>query len=485
MKPFKKIAVANRGEIAVRIIQTIKEMGMTSVLLHSSEDCNTMAYRLADETLCIGLGEPKDSYLNIDHIIEGIKSSGAEALHPGIGFLSESPDLAQACLQQGIVFIGPTIEQLTLFGSKTKALEYVQSLGVPVLPSTVCDSQNDNDFLIQAKKIGYPLMIKSVYGGGGIGIKKINQESDFLKELKSMRRLSQTAFGSQRVFLEKYLEGGQHIEVQIFGDFLGNIHHLFERNCSIQRRNQKIIEEAPSHLSSELKERLWKTACLIGESIQYQNAGTIEFLVKDDEFYFMEMNTRLQVEHPVTELLLGVDLVRAQILNSMKQIPFLNNHFQPRGHSIECRIYSQEPLSLRPVSGALGTIQWMNTPHSRFDMGYESGDILPSFYDSLIGKVIVWGENRVRATEKMKFILKNSFVFGLTTNISELIQILSSVDFTSNKYNIQFLTQQFKYSPEKLSPEDQNLVQQYVDLYNNNTKTLVKTFNPWFHSWTK
>ena len=449
MKPFKKIAIANRGEIAVRIIQTIKEMGIKSVLLNSSEDCNTAAYRLADETLCIGLGEPKESYLNIDHIMEGVKSSGAEALHPGIGFLSESPDLAQACLQQGIVFIGPAIEQLKLFGCKTQALEYVQSLGVPVLPSAVCESQNESDFLHQAQKIGYPLMIKSVYGGGGIGIKKIDQESDLLKELKSMQRLSQTAFGSERVFLEKYLEGGQHIEVQIFGDFLGNIHHLFERNCSIQRRNQKIIEEAPSNLSSELKEKIGKTACLIGKSIQYQSAGTVEFLVKDNEFYFMEMNTRLQVEHPVTEMLLGVDLVRAQILNAMKQAPFLSNHFQSRGHSIECRIYSQEPLSLRPVSGALGTMRWMPAPHSRFDMGYESGDVLPSFYDSLIGKVIVWDSNRARAIEKMKFILQNSFVFGLTTNISELVQILSSVPFTSNHYDIQFLTQQFQYLPEK------------------------------------
>ena len=477
MKSLTKIAVANRGEIAVRIIKTIQEMGMTAVLLHSSEDQNTLAFRLADKALCIGGGEPKSSYLNIENIIEGIKSSGAKAVHPGVGFLSESAYFARACSENNILFIGPSEKQLELFGCKIQALQHVQSLGVPTL--ALCTEENH---LVQSyQKWAYPLMIKSAGGGGGIGIQKVDEEKYFLSALNSVQRISQSAFGSKRVFLEKYLNSCQHIEVQIFGDFSGRVHHLFERNCSIQKRNQKIIEETPSHLPQNLREILFKTACRIGESVQYQGAGTVEFLIKDNDFYFLEMNTRLQVEHPVTEMLLGVDLVRAQILNAMKHKPFIKDDFQPRGHAVECRIYSQDLETQRPVSGRLGTLRWKEAVHSRFDMGYESQDTIPSFYDSLIGKVIAWDMNRSLCIEKVKWILKNSIVFGVPTNIQELLGVLSSESFKKNQYNLQFFDQ--KLSLSSFSKEEESLAQKYVQLYETKNHSPLTKFNPWFHHW--
>lgn len=479
VKRFTKIAAAGRGEIAVRIIKTIQEMGMTSVLLHSSEDQNTLAFRLADETLCIGGGAPQSSYLNIHNIIEGIQSSGAQAVHPGAGFLSESADFAQACSENNIVFIGPSTEQLKLFGSKIQALQHVQSLGVPVLILSADESRIDS-----SQKRSYPLMIKADGGGGGIGIKKVDKEEDFLESLKSVQRISQSAFGSKRVFLEKYLNRCRHIEVQIFGDFSGRVYHLFERNCSVQKRNQKIIEETPSNLPQNLKDVLFKTACRIGESVNYQGAGTVEFLVQDNDFYFLEMNTRLQVEHPITEMLLGVDLVRAQILNAMKQAPFFNTSFQPRGHALECRIYSQDLETQRPLSGRLGALQWRTAPHSRLDMGYESYDVIPSFYDSLIGKAAAWDVCRSSCIEKMKWILKNSFVFGMSVNIPELLAVLSSDSFKNNQYDLQFLNQQLSSRPKfDLSKDEQEWIQECIKRYESGKNIQKEKFNPWFYHW--
>ena len=429
-----KIAVANRGEIAVRILKTLKEMRLPSVLLYSSEDKDSLAYRLADETLCIGSAEPKDSYLNTAHIIEGVQSAGAKALHPGVGFLSESSSLASACRSKGILFIGPQTDHIELFGNKVKALNHVRSLGLPTLPFEFSRG-SDQDLLHKAEKIEFPLLIKLALGGGGVGIKKVNAKKDFLTAVNSVKKMGQSVFDSSEVYLEKFLEKGRHIEVQIFGDCTGKMHHLFERDCSIQKRNQKIIEESPSFLDEETRKNILGTAQKIAQSVHYQGAGTVEFLVKDKEFYFIEMNTRLQVEHPVTEMVLGVDLVRAQILTALGQEPFVHP-LKSRGHSIECRIYSQEAGV--PASGAFGKIHWMSLPHSRLDMGYESYDKMSSYYDSLIGKVIVWAETRPLAVEKMKCILENSIVFGLPTNMDEHLSILNSPSFLDNKFHIGF-----------------------------------------------
>ena len=471
-----KIAIANRGEIAVRILKTLKEMRMPSVLLHSSEDSDSLAYRLADETLCIGSAESQNSYLNITNIIEGARSVGAKALHPGVGFLSESAKLAQACLEAGILFIGPKPKQMELFGNKIQALKHVQSLGLPTLPFYF-SAHSDKALLRQAEEIGFPVLIKLALGGGGVGIKKVDKRRDFLEALSSVQNIGDSVFGSSEVYLEKFLEKGRHIEVQIFGDASGKIHQLFERDCSVQKRNQKVIEESPALLDVEIRQNILHVAQKIAESVQYQGPGTVEFLVKDKEFYFIEMNTRLQVEHPVTEMVLGVDLVRAQILTTLKKPPFVHA-LKSKGHSIECRIYSQDFETGTPVSGSFGQIQWMSLPHSRLDMGYESYDRLPSYYDALIGKVVVWGETRPLAIEKMKCILENSRVFGIPTNIDELLSILNNNHFLDNKHHLGFSFNQI--NPLKLSEEEKKLIQQQVDLLQSQK---TSSFNPWLKPW--
>ncbi len=470
-----KTAVANRGEIAVRILKTLKEMRIPSVLLHSSEDKDSLAYRLADETLCIGSAESKDSYLNISHIIEGAKSAGAKALHPGVGFLSESSQLAEACRLADLLFIGPSAAQIKLFGHKVRALKHVQSLGLPTLP--FYSSVDSDQALNKAKEMGFPVLIKLALGGGGVGIKKAAQQKDFLPALKSVQNMGRAVFGSSEVYLEKFLEKSRHIEVQIFGGLKGKVHQLFERDCSIQKRNQKIIEESPSFLDEETRKNILSTAQKIAESVQYQGAGTVEFLVQDKTFYFIEMNTRLQVEHPVTEMVLGVDLVRAQMLVKMGKEPFVHP-LKSRGHSIECRIYSQDFEKQIPVSGHFGKIQWMNLPHSRCDMGYESYDRMPSYYDALIGKVIVWAETRPLAVEKMKCLLENSIVFGLPTNIREHLSLLNHPQFVENTFHLGSL-QAEKDFPQ-LAEEEKLLIQQEADLLSNYKSS---SFNPWFHHW--
>ena len=471
-----KVAVANRGEIAVRILKTLKEMRMPSVLLHSSEDADSLAYRLADETLCIGSAESQHSYLNITNIIEGAQSAGAKALHPGVGFLSESSKLAEACRSADILFIGPQVEQIELFGNKVRALNHVQSLGLSTLPF-YSFAHSDQALVRKAEEIGFPLLIKLALGGGGVGIKKVNKQKDFLSALSSVQNMGRSVFGSSEVYLESFLANGRHIEVQIFGDFKGKVHQLFERDCSVQKRNQKIIEESPAFLDEETRQNILDTAQKIAQSVQYQGAGTVEFLVKDKEFYFIEMNTRLQVEHPVTEMVLGVDLVRAQILTVLKRPPFVHP-LKSKGHSIECRICSQDFETQVPVSGSFGRIHWMNLPHSRLDMGYESYDRLPAYYDALIGKVIVWAETRPLAIEKMKCILENSIVFGIPTNINEHLSILNNAQFLDNKFHVGFSPSEI--SKSELSEKEKSLIQQQADLLQVENNS---AFNPWLHNW--
>lgn len=477
MYPLKKVAIANRGEIAVRIISALKELGITSCLLHSSADQDSLAYRMADEALCIGSGSPKDSYLDIQAIIKGAKSSGASALHPGIGFLSESSDLALACLQEDIDFIGPEINQLKLFGNKVQAIQHVQELDIPTLPACFFNQQSEEVILEKIKKLSFPLMIKLAEGGGGIGLKKVNNSSDFLESLKSVRRIGQSTFGSNEVFVEHFIENARHIEVQIFGDHRGNIHLLGERDCSIQVRNQKIIEESPTSLSPKLLEPIRAAAQKIGYSCHYKQAGTVEFLVKDNQFYFLEMNTRLQVEHTVTEELLNVDLVQAQIRTTMEQDISLDA--VPKGHSIECRIYSQNEQGF-PLSGKLGSIRLPHKPGVRFDFGYESYDLIPSQYDSLIGKVIVKASNRAQAIQKMLSILDQVIIFGLPTNIPILKEILSNSKYQKNQLNLNFKTD-CTLKPISLSVEDSDLIWKQIK----NSEDLIskQQANPWLHEW--
>ena len=475
MTPFKKVAIPNRGEIAVRIIKALKELSIPSVLLYASEDQGSLAYRLADETLCIGGGSVQENYLNISAVINGALSMGADALHPGVGFLSENFLLAQSCKENDITFIGPSIKCIQLFGNKLSALKHVHSLGVPLLPSYFGNNQEDAVLVKEGKKIGYPLLIKLAKGGGGVGIKKVLKEEDFLTALKSVQDLGQSVFNSSQVYLEKFLKDAQHIEVQIFGDTKGCIQHLFGRNCSIQKRNQKIIEESLFGIHKNIEHKIYQKSIDIAQSVHYRNAGTVEFLLKEDQFYFLEMNTRLQVEHPVTELLLNVDLVQAQIIEAMGGAPLKD--FTPRGHVLECRIYSQDFETSHPVSGEFGTIQWTPTPQSRWDAGYESYDKLPSSYDSLIGKAIVRGETRAQCIEQMKYILESSIIFGIPTNQAELLSILDHPSFVENKFHTEFLVQT---TPLQLTEEEKKLIQSRCSLINSKT---TNEFNPWTHRW--
>jgi acetyl/propionyl-CoA carboxylase alpha subunit len=449
-RKISKIAIANRGEVAVRIIRACQELGIKSVLLHSSADVNTLAYRISDEQVCIGEPETAKSYLNIENNINGALSVGADAIHPGFGFLSENANFAQACLDNRIIFIGPSPESIRLFGDKISAKKLVDRVGGPTIPGYSGTDQSDETLIQKMQEIGLPVMVKASGGGGGRGLRVVRSVAEAKETIASARRESMNAFGSDQLFLEKYLDRAKHIEFQIFGDASGKVHSLFERECSVQRRHQKIIEEALSpSLDENLRRRMSKVAIEIAETAKYCGAGTVEFLLQDGEFYFMEMNTRLQVEHPVTELVMGVDLVKAQILTAMEQSLLWNDYDKtPHGHSIECRIYAENPYKAGiPSTGPILDIYLPHGPGRRFEIGIEPGDTISDFYDSMIAKVIVWDENRSRAIKKMRETLKETIIFGVLTNIPLLQGILSNEEFVTGKMTTGFIE---KYFPQGL-----------------------------------
>ncbi|MCB0355767.1 MAG: ATP-grasp domain-containing protein, partial [Bdellovibrionales bacterium] len=396
MKTIERLAIANRGEVAVRIIQACKEMGIESVLLHSEADVKTLAYRLCDHAVCIGPSSVQQSYLNIAANIQGALSVDAEAIHPGFGFLSENAEFARACNKHNLIFIGPSAESIELFGDKISAKNLVQKAGVKTVPGYQGENQDVDHLVSECEKIGYPLIVKAAAGGGGRGMKIVRSQLEAADAIESAKREAVTAFGSPIVFLEKYLDHAKHIEVQIFGDHMGNVYHLFERECSVQRRHQKVIEESlAAKLEDPLRDAILGSAVKIAEVANYRGAGTIEFLVQDNDYYFMEMNTRLQVEHPVTELVMAVDLVKAQIQTALERGPlWTQGDLLPRGHAIECRIYAEDPYQQGvPSTGEIMGMYWPQGPGRRFDFGFEAGDVVSSFYDSMIAKVIVWDES--------------------------------------------------------------------------------------------
>jgi acetyl-CoA carboxylase biotin carboxylase subunit len=444
-RKFEKVAIANRGEVAVRIIRACQELGLETVLLHSSADIRTAAYRLADETYCIGEPPSNASYLNIEANVQGAQSAGADAIHPGFGFLSENADFAEAVGQAGMTFIGPTPENIRLFGDKISAKAHVEKIGGPTIPGYQGDDQSIPRLLQECERIGYPLICKAAAGGGGRGLKVIKSKFEAEDLIKSAQREAQSAFGSSSVFLEKYLDHAKHIEVQIFGDFSRHVHVLFERECSVQRRHQKIIEEALSpSLDEDLRQAIGRTARDLAERAGYLGAGTVEFLLQDGQFYFMEMNTRLQVEHPVTELVMGVDLVKAQILTAMGQPLNWPKEFKARGHAIECRLYAEDPFQGGiPSTGKILAAHWPQGPGRRFEVGFEPGDEVSSYYDSMIAKVIVWDETRIRAIQKMKRTLQDTVIFGVRTNIPLLQSILSHEEFVLGRMTTRFFETHF------------------------------------------
>lgn len=441
-----KVAIANRGEVAVRIIQACRELGIQSVLLHSECDMRSRAYRMSDEQVCIGPANVKDSYLNVESVIRGAIASGANAIHPGFGFLSENAEFAELCLKNNLEFIGPSPHSIRAMGDKVSARALMQKAGVPVVPGYQGEDQKNETLLNEAKKISFPVISKAANGGGGRGIKIIRSEKEFASMIESAKREANAAFGSERIFLEKYIEGAKHIEFQIFGDCTGRIFHLFERECSVQRRHQKIIEEAQSpSLNDEIRNQMSEAAVRAATAVQYRGAGTVEFLFYDNKYYFMEMNTRLQVEHPVTESILNVDLVKAQIRTAQKKpLTWIQKNIIPRGHAIECRIYAENPyVGGAPSTGVLGTCIFPEGPGRRFDFEFERGDEITSYYDSMIAKVIVWDENRDRCIEKMLRTLDETVIFGVYTNIPFLKEILNHFEFRSGQMTTQFIEKYF------------------------------------------
>lgn len=443
---IQTVAIANRGEVAVRIIHACRELGIRTVLLHSEADVATRAYRMADAKVCIGPAPTAESYLQIEKNVLGALAAGAQAIHPGFGFLSENADFAKAVIQAGLIFIGPKPNSILAVGDKIAAKKTVAAAKAPSVPGYMGDDQRIETLVEEANRIGFPVIVKAAAGGGGRGMKVIRSKAEAPDQIASAQREGLAAFGSSVVFLEKYLDRAKHIEFQIFGDSFGEVSYLFERECSVQRRHQKIIEEALSpSLTPELRRSMGETAVRLAQSANYEGAGTVEFLLQDDQFYFLEMNTRLQVEHPVTEMVLGVDLVKAQILNAAHEFRvWPQEKLVAHGHSIECRVYAENPyLGGIPSTGKLLGVEWPEGPGRRFETGFEAGDEITPYYDPMIAKVIVWDETRLRAIKKMKTTLSESLVLGVHTNIPFVMAMLSHPEFVDGSMTTQFVGKHF------------------------------------------
>ncbi len=488
VKEIRTIAIANRGEVAVRIIKACEELGIDTVLLHSEADVSSRAFRMATKTICIGPAPTNQSYLNIQANIQGAVAAGADAVHPGFGFLSENADFALACKDAGLIFIGPSPESIRLLGDKISCKALAQKAGIPLVPGYQGDDQSVERLIKEVELIGLPVIIKAAAGGGGRGMKLIRDLSEARQLIESAKRESLSAFGSEKVFLEKYLDRAKHIEFQIFGDCAGQVQHLFDRECSVQRRHQKIIEEATSpSLTDDLRRQMGSAAVSIAQMAQYQGAGTVEFLLQDGKFYLLEVNTRLQVEHPVTEEVMGVDLVKMQILTAMGKFAFSSEDIRiPRGHSIECRLYAEDPYQGGvPSTGKLGTIAWPEGPRRRFEYGFESGDIITSHYDPMIAKVIVWDESRPRAIDKMIRVLQDSVVFGVHTNIPYLVKILSHPDFVTGVMTTRFIETHFSEGIKSSHNEEDRIQfsrQVYKQTFSQKNQT-SEVASPWLSHW--
>ncbi|HRW28718.1 MAG: acetyl/propionyl/methylcrotonyl-CoA carboxylase subunit alpha [Alphaproteobacteria bacterium] len=446
---FEKILIANRGEIACRIIKTARKKGIKTVAVYSRADASARHVRLADEAYEIGAAEAADSYLNGSKIIAIARKSGASAIHPGYGFLSENEEFAKACEEAEIRFIGPTADAISLMGLKDQAKKAMEEAGVPVVPGYDGDDQDAVFLSDKADEIGYPLLIKAVAGGGGKGMRLVENRSQFSSALSSAKREAKAAFGNDRVLLEKYIRRARHIEVQIFADMVGNAVYLHERDCSLQRRHQKIIEEAPApDLSDDMRFEIGETATRAAKAIKYRGAGTIEFIVdvenglKDAPFYFMEMNTRLQVEHPVTEMITGLDLVEWQLrVAAGERLPLKQDDIKLNGHAFEARLYAEDPgNNFLPQTG---TLHHFTCPapdlNFRLDSGIDQGDEISIYYDPMIAKLVVWGQNRSEALRHMRQVIKNTAIAGVKTNLEFLYHVFMNKAFSVADFDTGFI----------------------------------------------
>ena len=440
---IKKVLIANRGEIAVRIIRACREMGIETVAVYSEADREALHTKLADEAVCIGPAPSSESYLSMDRIISATIITGADAIHPGFGFLSENSKFAELCEQCNITFIGPKSQVIARLGNKQEARNTMMAAGVPVIPGSKEAIYDVETGAKIAEEIGYPVIIKAALGGGGKGMRVAQTSEEFEASFQTAQKESQMAFGDSTMYIEHFVQHPRHIEFQILADSYGNVIHLGERDCSIQRNHQKMIEEAPSiALSDELRQRMGEAAVRAAKAAGYENAGTIEFLLeKNGNFYFMEMNTRIQVEHPVTEWVTGIDLVKEQIrIASGKKLSYTQDQVHLSGHAIECRINAENPAKgFRPSPG---TIQDMYLPGGkgiRIDSAIYSGYTIPPYYDSMVAKLIVWARNRKEAIRKMQSALGEVIIEGIDTNVDYQYEIVNHPDFISGDIDIEFI----------------------------------------------
>jgi len=445
---FSKILIANRGEIALRVIRSCREMGIATVAVYSDSDIKALHKIEADEAVYIGLSEPSQSYLNIDKIIDAAKQTGSQAVHPGYGFLSENADFADRCKREELVFIGPPANVIRNLGDKITARQIMQESGVPVIPGMSEEAADPDTWIQNADQIGYPVLIKASAGGGGKGMRVVHSSDGLVESCWAASREAEAAFGSGVIFMEKYLEKSRHVEIQILADSQGNAIHLLERECSIQRRHQKIIEETPSPaLNPELRNAMGKAAVQAAKASGYVNAGTVEFILDtDNQFYFLEVNTRLQVEHPITEMITGVDLVREQ-LHVAANLPLTLNQqdIEGRGHSIECRIYAEDPENeFFPSPGKIIFLKEPSGPGIRNDCGVYSGFEVPVEYDPILSKLVVHASTREQAIQKMIQALKSYAVLGVKTSIPFLIDVLSHHAFSEGDTYTDFIDTYFQ-----------------------------------------
>ena len=442
---IKKVLIANRGEIAVRIIRACREMGIETVAVYSEADREALHTKLADEAVCIGPAASSESYLSMDRIISATIVTGADAIHPGFGFLSENSRFAELCEQCNITFIGPDSEVIAKLGNKQEARNTMAAAGVPVIPGSTEPIFNARTGAAIAEEIGYPVIVKAALGGGGKGMRIANTPEEFERSFQTAQKETQSAFGDNTMYIEHFVQHPRHIEFQILADQYGNVVHLGERGCSIQRNHQKMIEESPSvAMSEELRERMGEAAVRAAKAAGYQNAGTIEFLLeKNGNFYFMEMNTRIQVEHPVTEWVTGIDLIKEQIrIASGRKLAFAQEDIHLNGHAIECRINAENPgKGFRPSPGTITDMYLPGGKGIRIDSAIYSGYTIPPYYDSMVAKLIVWAKNRGEAIRKMQSALGEVIIEGIDTNVDYQYEILGRPDYLSGDIDIEFIAE--------------------------------------------
>jgi 3-methylcrotonyl-CoA carboxylase alpha subunit len=460
---FEKLLIANRGEIACRVVRTAQRLGIRTVAVYSEADAGALHVVRADEAYPIGPAPARESYLRIDRLIEAARRSGADAVHPGYGFLSENAEFAEACAEAGIVFVGPPAAAIRAMGSKSAAKALMEKAGVPLVPGYHGAAQDEARLLAEARRIGFPVLIKASAGGGGKGMRVVEREDGFGAALASAKREAAASFGDDRVLVEKYLTRPRHIEMQVMADRHGQVLHLFERDCSLQRRHQKVVEEAPAPgMTPERRRTMGEAAVAAAKAVGYEGAGTIEFIVEDERFYFMEMNTRLQVEHPVTEMISGLDLVEWQLrVAAGEKLPWRQESLSPRGHAIEARLYAEDPArDFLPATGRLLRLQAPREDgvHVRVDTGVREGDEVGIHYDPMIAKLIVWDETRAAALRRLRGALAAYELAGLPTNLAFLVRVATHPDFAAGAIDTGFIARHREALVPALVPAPDEIV---------------------------